>query len=141
MGKFTDEFQKAKIEIENHMAEIVQSAASKAVSSLFNLSPVWSGSYMLSHRMSINGEPVAGPTYAPPPFGFGIPIYVDKAKHRMVEALFQKILSIKAFGTVEFSNSILHCIDVEYLGTPRRPEGWHVYAITEAAIRQRRYNT
>ena len=82
-------------------------------------SPVWSGSYLASHRISFDEEPVMGPTYRYESMGLDMmfPRKISETEEAMlrttVSAMGTKLDNVKDVKTVTISNEIGHSEIVE----------------------------
>lgn len=79
--------------------------------------PVWSGSYVESHRVSVDGKPVAPPTLNFDP-RLGLPdkigeIKAENIRNEVRDTLISKIERASDFGKMEILNKSLHGLLVE----------------------------
>ena len=116
--------QQIKIEIDavkDQLKETAYEAIDYAMRMLaFNYSPVWAGSYVLSHRIGINGKNDSGPTNKNPT-GIMLPkISSAEAKAHRAKAASRvkgrlRLSQMPDEGTLSIYNNIAHAILVEVL--------------------------
>jgi hypothetical protein len=120
MSSISAAFKQAKQEIKDHVSDVIRNAALEAINVIVFASPVWSGAYVKSHRLSINGSPVAKAIESP----FRIGPKMSKFKADLLRIMVRKKLQseyriISPFQLVVIKNEAKHCLDVEYLGSAK----------------------
>ena len=116
--------QQIKIEIDavkDQLKETAYEAVDYAMQMLaFQYSPVWAGSYVLSHRIGINGKNDAGPTAKSVPGVIPPKVSLSEAKAYRAQAALRvknrvKLSIMPEEGTLTIYNDSLHALLVEVL--------------------------
>jgi hypothetical protein len=146
---FDKEREKIKEEIRAKAIDMAVIAFEKIV----ERSPIWYGDYILSHRFS-----VGAPSMEPPSTRreLWLATLSDEEKNRNIERIppeasieekaafrvqvltqLAKRYQAKAFQDIYITNESPSALFVETLGTPRAPQGHHVYGLTVEEIKNR----
>lgn len=118
MSSIRAAFKQARKEAHDDVAMIVYRTTVFALKTIVENSPVWSGAYVRSHRLSVNGAPVAEPVQSPKEIGPRLP---DAAAIALRKLVFQEQMAHYGeklpFSTVVISNDADHARLVEFVGT------------------------
>jgi hypothetical protein len=140
------EFMAGFEELIDEVDEIAESTLADIMATAYDVlvdhSPIWSGSYVLSHRISVNGSPVAPPVDVsqPDPKGgmYALKIDATTASAYRAKALEEKkvLESAENFSSIEISNDIDYANIVEAIhGAP------FAHAITVARLQTEQLST
>jgi len=127
LPQLSKQFFQANEEIRQKCQAAVRTVAHEVYNHIVNNTPIWTGSYMLSHRVGINQKSSEPPTYVNQEEGFlGLaPGQADEYRSRA----YSRILDLSIQDNIQFvyiSNDIGHAADVEYIGWANTP-AYHVY--------------
>jgi len=123
LDKFKKQLNQFKKDVEEESRELRVSLAREAFTRIVARSPVSTGSYCLSHRISVGGSRDPSVTRK---------IFVTNDQEAVkTTALKQlaKLLNVGPFDPITISNSISHNINVEYIGWKKTP-AYHVFGLT-----------
>ena len=137
MASISAAFKQAKQEVKDHVSDVIRNTALEAIFIIVNDSPVWSGAYVMSHRLSINGSPVAKALKSPSVIGPKMPeAQAAVLRNMTAKKLMAEYRIISPFQLVVIKNEADHCLEVEYEGT--KSYGPHyVYTSAENYFRAR----
>lgn len=119
--KFMEGFDAYVDEVDSGTESALAKAMSTAYDVLIDQSPIWSGSYVLSHRISIDNGPVNPPTDVKQadPEGGKYPLKVDPltaSSHREKARAEKRVIeTARNFNRIEIGNAIEHAPAVEAL--------------------------
>jgi len=127
LPQLSKQFDRASEEINQSCQIAIKNIATEVYAQVIENTPIWTGSYLLSHRVGINGKSSEPPTYTNQDIEFTglsqdtVSAYKDQA--------WKRILSIETSEQIEsvyISNDIGHAAHVEYIGWTMTP-AYHVY--------------
>ena len=126
-------FDDIRRRIREEVREVTVEASRVAIKSVAMDSPVWSGAYVNSHRVQVDGKPVA------PPDESNIKLNIDgdayppklpestaiKLRRGAVTRERAKLAKVKPFSRVRVLNRAVHAVNVEYGDTGGEDIGAH----------------
>lgn len=115
-------FDNIREDIKNEVDKVAKTRARVAIDRIIDLTPVWSGAYAESHRVSVNGKAVDGPVQSPPVIGEKMPSAMAASlKNSIRRDLMRKVDRAKVFTKIRLLNGTDHAVDVEYGGDRTSP--------------------
>ena len=127
-AQFIKEIEKFKEEIEQEGVDLVKKTAELAFDMLVMYSPVFTGSYVMSHRIGLNG-----PSNAPPTIHAGLKLGAGAKRLAMSrKAELQRI--DKKVTSVHITNDLYYAVNVEYGWATGHP-GYFPFTNTMNAMR------
>lgn len=125
------QFNRARQEVDQDIQEALIVGGHLALQGVIERTPVWTGSYLLSHRVGINAKSTEPPTYINqhPEFN-GLTPGEEEAYRQKAMMQANKIQTAQNINSVWVSNGIGHAPDVEYIGWPSGKPPYHTYGLT-----------
>jgi len=122
--------------LEDAIEVVVKETAKTAMKEVVSRSPIWSGAYILSHRVGVNGKSSRGPVRLDIVTDGGFPpkmssVEAEKAKQAALSEL-NRLRTVHGVKSIVISNEAQHALEVEYGNDVNLPAR-NIYAHSEIA--------
>ena len=127
-AQFIKELNDFKEDIDKEISATLKKTAELAFDTLIGFSPVYTGSYVMSHRIGLNG-----PSSSPPSLHAGLSLGSNaKNTARSRKSKLSKI--DKNITSIHITNDLYYAMNVEYGWATGHP-GWFPFTNTENVMR------